>query len=176
MRIDEFRDKIDKLGQKYDKNLTVSKYEVFDEDLYITVYIDYYISSYTIAIIVLKERYTFNTNEEGFGKLPEELQEELFDILVEFARTPVGEREEEKKYQYKLKEKHWWIADKVCEEKTYLNFRTIRDTFIDISLDNKEETEHYKTKFTDEEIEEVAEKYDIDLNVFDKIEVLDDYS
>lgn len=171
MRIDELREEIDKLGQKYNEDLLVEELENSDGDSYIKVYINYSWELYDVARIELDKRYAFSMIEEGFDGLPEELQKELFEIFVEFARTPVGEREEEKKYQYMLKEKYWWIADKVYEEKTYLNFRTIRDAFIDISLYNKEETENYQTKFTDEEIEEVAEKYDIDLNMFDKIEV-----
>ena len=172
MRINELREKIDKLGQKYDKNLTVSKYEVFDENLYITVYIDYYISSYTIATIVLKERYTFNTNEKGFGKLPEELQEELFEILVEFARTPTDEREEVKKYKYRLKEKYWWILEDF--DKIYLNWTIDEEGARPLTLDNSEDFPLHKTIFTDEEIEEVAKKHGVDLEMFDKIEVEDE--
>lgn len=124
-----------------------------------------------VALVKLSENFAINTNNIWFEMLEEEIKGKIFDILVEFARTPADEREEEKKYQYRLKEKYWWIVDKFYEEKTYLNFRTVRYNLADISLDNKEETSSHKTKFTDEEIEELAEKYDIDLNIFDKIEV-----
>lgn len=166
MRINELKDKIEKLGQKYDEKFIVRKYVAF-----ISIYVYRSDEYYNIASTMLEKRYAFNTIHEIFNEFPEELQEELFNILVEFARKPEKEREEEKKYQYRLKERYCWIADKFDNRKAYLNFRTDRGSFVDISLENKEETEFYKTKFTDEEIEELAEKYDIDLDMFDKIEV-----
>lgn len=171
MRINELRDKIDKLGQKYDKNFIVEKNKYPNGQSYIKICEGCSSDNYKIATIDLEIRYGFSVIGISFYKLPGPLKEELFNILTEFARTPEDEREEVKKYQYRLKEKYWWIADKFYEEKTYFNFRTVRETFIDICLGNKEETEHYKTKFTDEEIGAIVEKYDIDLKTFDKIEV-----
>lgn len=37
-------------------------------------------------------------------------------------------------------------------------------------LDNRGNTDLFKAEFTDEEIKEVVEKFDVDLNMFDKIE------
>lgn len=174
MRIDELKDKIEKIGQKYNEDFLVEELENSDGDSYIKVYINYSWELYYVARIELDKRYAFSTIEEAFDGLPEELQEELFDIFVKFAKTPVDEREEEKKYQYKLKEKYWWIADKFYEEKTYLNL--VKDENIKqvIELNDKGELPLWQTEFTNEEIKEVAEKYDVDLEMFDKIEVEDD--
>ena len=169
MRINELKDKIDKLGQKYDEKFIVRKYEAF-----ITIYVYRSDEYYNIASIMLEKQYTFNTIHEIFEDLPKELRKELFYILVEFARTPEDEREEVKRYQYQLKDKYCWITGNLNNIRAYLNFRTDRSNLIDISLDSKEQSEFYKTKFTDKEIEELAEKYDIDLDMFDKIEVEDE--
>ena len=174
MRINELRDNLFNLGNKHCLDLRIAEIIVDDITTYIDVDIYYPGGRFTIATFLKEKQYSLNIFDDVMDDLIEELQKELFEIFVEFARTPEDEREEEKRYQYRLKEKYWWIADKVYEEKTYLNFRTIRDTLIDMSLDNKKEADSYKTKFTDEEIEELAEKYDIDLNMFDKVEVLDE--
>lgn len=171
MRINELREKIDKLGQKYDEKFIIEEIETFSNHSRITIYIDYYGSHYTIANIMLKERYAFSTVEVGFDELPEELQEELFNILTEFARTPVDEREEVKKYQYRLKEKYWWIAKDFDGERVYLNFRTDEDALRNVFLDTSKDLMFHKTEFTDEEIKEVVDKFGVDLEMFDKIEV-----
>lgn len=174
MRINELREKIDKFGQKYDENFIVSECETFSNNSYITVYIDYSGSHYTIATIMMKDRYIFSTIEEVFDELLEELQEELFEIFVEFARTPTDEREEAKKYQYRLKETYWWILGDTRGIRTYLNVRTNKEVNECLALESSENTEIYKTEFTDEEIKEVTNMCHIDLEMFDKIEVTDD--
>lgn len=172
MRINELRDKIDKLGQKYDEKFIIEEIETFSNHSRITIYIDYYGSRYTIANILLKERYAFSTVEVGFDELPEELQEELFNIITEFARTPVDEREEVKKYQYKLKEEYWWIVGDF--NKTYLNWLIDEEGARPLTLNDRYEAVGVETSFTDEEIEEVAKKHGVDLEMFDKIEVEDE--
>ncbi|WP_055078757.1 hypothetical protein [Lagierella massiliensis] len=176
MRIDELRDEIDKLGQKYNEEFLVEELENSDGDSYIKVYINYSWELYDVARIELDKRYAFSMIEEGFDGLPEELQKELFEILVEFVRTPVGEREEEeKKYQYRLKEKYLWLKNTSDKENYYLNIHLFKESGRgSVLLSSQGGTDLYKTEFTDEEIKEVVEKFDVDLNMFDKIEVEDD--
>lgn len=175
MRIDELREEIDKLGRKYNEDFLVEELENSDGDSYIKVYINYSWELYYVARIELDKRYAFSTIEEAFDGLPEELQKELFEIFVKFARTPVGDREEEKKYQYRLKEKYLWIDKRLNLGNSYLNVELSRESGgEDIGIDNAGNTNLFKTEFTDKEIKKVAEKYDIDLNMFDKIEVEDE--
>ena len=175
MRINELREKIDKLGQKYDEEFIIEEHKYCNDESYIKVYVNYSGRHYSIARIELDERYSFSTIEEVFDELLEELQEELFEIFVEFARTPADEREEEKKYQYQLKEKYWWMIARDCDRKrVYINLKTYRDTSKEVFLESSENVGSFKTEFTDEEIEEVVKEFDVDLEMFDKIEVLDD--
>lgn len=167
MRINELKDKIDKLGQKYDEKFIVRKYEAF-----ITIYVYRSDEYYNIASIMLEKQYTFNTIHEIFEDLPKELRKELFDILVEFARTPEDEREEVKKYQYRLKEKYWWIVEDI--NRTYLNWIIDEEGARPLTINDRYEADGVETSFTDKAIEEIAEKYDIDLDMFDKIEVEDE--
>ena len=169
MRINELRDKIAKLGQKYDKNFMIEKDKYPNGQSYIAIYMGYPGCGYKIAIIDLETRYGFSAIGIAFYKLPGKLQEELFDILVEFARTPTDEREEEKKYQYRLKEQYLWIDKRLNLGNCYLNIQSFQDGSKQKVLDNKGNTNLFKAEFTDEEIEEIAEKFGIDLNMFDKI-------
>ncbi len=166
MRIDELKDKIEKLGQKYDEKFIVRKYTAF-----ISIYVYRSDEYYCIASTMLKKQYAFNTINEIFDDLPKELQEKLFNILVEFARNPEKEREEEKKYQYKLKGKYWWIIKDFDFDKIYLNWLIDEQGARPLTLNDSEDLPLDKTIFTDKEIEELVEKFDIDLEMFDKIEV-----
>lgn len=170
MRINELKDKIDKLGQKYDKNFMIEEDKYPNGQSYIAIYVGYPGCGYKIASIDLETRYGFSAIGISFYRLPGPLKEELFDILVEFARTPVEEREEIRKYQYRLKEKYLWISNRGSSSNNFLNLNYGQSTPY-IILNDKGQVTGYKTKFTDKEIEELAEKYDIDLNMFDKVEV-----
>lgn len=126
-----------------------------------------------IAWVKIKKIFIVNTDYRTFANLPEEIREKIFDILVKFARTPEDEREEKKKYCYRLKEKYWWILKNLEYKETCLNLRISKDGEERyLTLDNDIDIKHYKTIFTDKEMEEVVEEFDIDLNMFDKIEVL----
>ena len=169
MRIDELRNEIEKLGQKYDEKFIVRKYTAF-----ISIYVYRSDEYYHIASTMLEKQYAFNTINEIFDDLPKELQEKLFNIIVEFARKPEKEREEEKKYQYKLKGKYWWILKDFEVDKIYLNFIVSEYCKNPLLLNDCEDLPSDKTIFTDKEIKEVAEKFDVDLEMFDKIEVTDE--
>lgn len=122
-----------------------------------------------IALIKLDENFVIDTDNCWFEILEEEIKEKIFDILVKFARTPTDEREEEKKYQYRLKGKYWWIIEDF--DKTYLNWLIDEEGARPLTLNDRYEAVGVETSFTDEEIEELAKKHGVDLDMFDKIEV-----
>ena len=97
-------------------------------------------------------RFLIDTDYASFIYLDDDLREELFNIAVEYAKTPVEERkEEEKKYYLKLP----------CLRKgsQYLNYNKSTGTYITAM---KGEYLNYQTKFTMEEIEKLKEKYNLD--------------
>lgn len=124
-----------------------------------------------IAWVKIKKIFIVNTDYRTFANLPEEIREKIFDILVKFARTPTDEREELKRYQYRLREKYLWIDKRLNLGNCYLNIQSFQDGSEQKVLDKRGNTDLFKAEFTDEEIKEVAEKFDVDLNMFDKIEV-----
>ena len=92
---------------------------------------------------------------------PEQL--ELIKKAIELAETPLAEREEEKKYYLRHRFINYSDAEK------YFNyFEYFGENFI--KLDDRREGPHYKTKFTEAEIEGLKEKFDTDLRDFKMIE------
>lgn len=92
----------------------------------------------------------------------------LFNLIVEYAKTPVDEREEEKFYfEHKLlksrKGKPVYLALKCKRGKEFLTVQG-----------SKEDIDNNKVHFTREEIESIKERFDTDLAEFEEIEVKDE--
>lgn len=87
---------------------------------------------------------------------------ELIASTIELAKTPLEEREE-KKYYLKL-----IGLDEILNNENYLNKSLdVKEFFIA----GCEECNLAKTKFTQDEINEMSEKYGISLDTFEQIEV-----
>lgn len=167
MRIDELKQEVQRLGRLYNVNLRVR-----EELNYIFIDRCDGETCNAVALLETKQMYTINTDMFHFINLPYGLKDELLNLLVKFVRTPIDKREEKKKYYYRLKEKYWWILKNLEYKETCLNLRISKDGEKRyLTLDNDIDIKHYKTIFTDKEMEEVVEEFDIDLNMFDKIEV-----
>ena len=104
-------------------------------------------------------RYMIDTDYANFIHLDDDLKEELFDLATEYAKTPVEEREEEKKYYVKLP----WLR----EDFQYLNFNKSTGMYLTAT---KGEYCNYQTKFTVEEIEEMKKRFNLDSFVIVEVE------
>jgi len=82
---------------------------------------------------------------------------------IEYARTPVEEREEEKKYYLE----HRWLNRKGTTG-AFLNYTEFDN---DYYTDSDEEVGGCQTQFTKKEIDEIKEKFNTDLKDFEIIEV-----
>lgn len=91
--------------------------------------------------------------------------DELLDLCVEYVKTPIEERKDVKKYHLYLKRTKPKFFDDVG---SYLTFNTYTNTF---SIDVGVETAHLTAQFTQEEIDEIKEKFNTDLSEFKQIEV-----
>lgn len=70
------------------------------------------------ADVSTKHRNALQTDYFPFTELTSEKQAELLDVLIEYARTPIEEREEEPRYRLR----HKWLEE-FCEDRdAYLNF------------------------------------------------------
>jgi hypothetical protein len=117
-----------------------------------------------IAWVKIKKIFIVNTDYRTFANLPEEIREKIFDILVKFARTPVDEREEEKKYV---------ITHKYAVSKNLnpVNLAWNKEKNAYRLINCKQDNDIYKALFTKEEIEKIKEKLDTDLTDFRIVEV-----
>ena len=89
--------------------------------------------------------------------------DKLFDLLVEYAKTPVDERKEDKKFYLR----HRWFKPSPIY-KNYLNYWIGNDEYW---LDYKNESKEIQTQFTLKEIDEIKEKFNTDLGDFKRSEV-----
>lgn len=89
--------------------------------------------------------------------------DKLFHLLVEYAKTPVEDREEEKKFYLR----HRWFKPSPIY-KNYLNYWIGHDEYW---LDYKNESKEIQTQFTLKEIDEIKEKFNTDLADFKEVEV-----
>lgn len=87
---------------------------------------------------------------------------DLLKICVEYAQTPLTEREEEKKYYLRMKDTFYASAYR------YLNFDIYERAYV---LHNNFEHKYYKMKFTQKEIDDIKKQYNTDLKEFEQIEV-----
>lgn len=86
----------------------------------------------------------------------------LFVICMEYARTPINAREKEEKYYLRLKDAFYAAVY------GYLNLDIDEKAYI---LYDRMSGEYYQTKFTQEEIDAIKEKYSTDLEEFKQIPV-----
>ena len=115
-----------------------------------------------VALVCLNKRFIFETNFVS-GSL---MDEKLFDLLVEYARTPIEDREEEKKFY--LRHKYIRFIDGSAEYYTTCTSQKFP------LLEYKAFSDGFNQQFTLKEIEEIKEKFDTDLADFELVEVKDD--
>lgn len=93
------------------------------------------------------------------------LTKELFDLCVEYAKTPIEERKEEKKYYLKI------CGTFYVSNYAYLNFNIKYGNYM---LSDGKQNHRYQTQFTQKEIDEVKEKFNTNLSEFEQIPVEED--
>lgn len=96
-------------------------------------------------------------------------EHELFNLLAEYARTPIKDRGDTSKHIYK----HNFIKTK-GDSFTYLAIRQRPSISYPVLQGSNQDIFEYKVEFTDEEIEEVKKEYGIFLDDFKKLEVEDE--
>lgn len=117
-----------------------------------------------VAIVNKNNLSRISTDFVGWWDISDEDKSKLLDIIVEFAKTPIENREEEKRYYLK----HRWLTEggfyrfvkhhtKAYGKKYELASWTYGDTS--------------DMQYTFKEIEEIKKKFDTDLKDFELVEV-----
>lgn len=149
MKTKEFIKRIEELGFEYEKAAEV--YFIYDKE-----------DTEYAAVCHTTPNQISNT-ERAWDWLDKDVQEKLFDLIVEYARTPIEDREEEKKFY--LKHRYFEIAG------GGRGFFTIDNDSGLPFLSYKTSSDNYNQIFTLKEIEEIKEKFDTDLKDFELVEV-----
>lgn len=150
MRTKEFIKRVKELG-----------FRVREEKANINIIADNFI----IAEVSKNRLYCINTYNSV--KVEWTNEKELFDLIVEYAKTPIEDREEEKKFLIQ----HKYLVSKnfypVC-----MVWHKLKDVYrpINCRVDNH----IYQAQFTLKEVEDIKVKLDTDLADFELVEVVDE--
>lgn len=107
-----------------------------------------------------KEVYKIDCFYNAYDNLAPYTREKLFKLAVEYASTPLEEREEEKKY--------YIVMRNISGENKYLNIIKHNEKCI---LNNNRDNSDYKTQFTKSEIKEYGLDKFADNELFELVEV-----
>lgn len=146
----EFIKEVEKLGLEVDEVInTISIYDGNDELAYIRKDKRFYVCTY------------FEFSEY----LSEELQEKLYNLIDDYARTPLEEREEPQKVYLRFAGS---VNNGIFN---YLNY-DLEKNFL--RLNDSHQLPKCKTQFTQKEIDEIKEKFGVTLSDFMQIPVNED--
>lgn len=117
-----------------------------------------------ILMIGSQSVYKINTFYDAYENLEICTREKLFKLALEYASTPINEREEEKKY--------YIVMQKIKSSHDHLNFNK-RDKYIILST--RSETLEYQTQFTKSEIKKYGLEIFTENPLFELVEVKNEY-
>lgn len=149
MKTKEFIKRVEELGFKV--NRTVAQ-------------IDIIAHSFTIARVYTNRMYAMNAFT--FINIEWRNQDKLFDLIVEYAKTPIEDREEEKKFYLWHKYSRFDNGSRKYLGMDLLKYKP--DSCSKITY------RWMKNQFTEKEIDEIKEKFNTDLKDFEKTEVKDE--
>ena len=112
----------------------------------------------TVMGVSTNREYIVDSEWDEFQSLHKKIQGELFDLAYQLAKTPLAEREEEKKYYLRLATK----ID-VYEDRRYLNMDIPNEKY---TLSENKDDAYYKAIFTESEISKM------EITGFKKVEVV----
>ena len=147
MKYSEFKTEVEKLG-----------FVVEDDGA--PIYVDKSKDGETLVAIGKHKRFCIDPGWSGFNNLTEDQQLKLYDLAYQLAKTPLAEREEEKKYYLRLVTPPI-LKKQVTEylrKSEYLEYYTT-------GLSKDTGDEKIKTIFTESEIAQM------DITGFQKVEV-----
>jgi hypothetical protein len=144
MKYSEFKVEVEKMG-----------FVVEDEGT--PIYVDKSKNGETLVSIGKHKRFWLDSGWSGFNNLTEDQQLKLYDLAYELAKTPLAEREEEKRYYLRLITKLNFYG-----HQKYLSKLTADGEFY---IAGPEESEASQSIFTESEIA------NMDITGFQKVEV-----
>lgn len=146
MKTKEFIKRVEELGFKVNRTGTQ---------------IDIIGRSFTIVRVYTNRMYAMNAFT--FINIEWRNQDKLFDLIVEYVKTPIEDREEEKKFYLWHKYFRFYNGSRKYLGMDLLKYKP--------DLCSKITYRWMKNQFTEKEIDEIKEKFNTDLKDFEKTEV-----
>lgn len=140
MKYSEFKTEVEKLG-----------FVVKDDGA--PIYVDKSKGGETLVSIGKYKRFWLDTGWSGFNNLTEDQKLKLYELAYQLAKTPLAEREEEKRYW--LRKIPVPLLDKEGEKKWLWKYMGTVPSNVFGADTTKIDTELYKTIFTESEIAEM---------------------
>ena len=132
--------------------MKTSEFIKFFEDEYITIetngYKEVKVKINENFLFSISKNNTLNTSYKNFSRLPFINQQEYYRVIFEYLMTPIEERKDENKYYLKQ------IG--LSDFRSFLNYGKSSKTY---TVESAEESDIFKTQFTQEEIDEMPECY-----------------
>ena len=113
-------------------------------------------NDFIISVVYIGREYMINTYKPV--SLAFRNEDELFDLIIKYAKTPIEDREEEKKFY--LEHRYFKFYNGSSK---YLGMDLVKDK---PDLCSKITYRWSKNQFTEKEIEEIKEKFNTDLKDF----------
>lgn len=120
--------------------------------------------NYLIAVVSKDVLYKISTDSAYWDGISDEDKNKLLGLLIEYAKTPIKDREEEKKFLIQHK---YLVSKAICQVNLAKNKEKNVYRVINCKVDNLV----YQVQFTLNEIEEIKEKLNTDLADFELVEV-----
>lgn len=139
--------------------------EKFGEVLEICTFID---DSVSVATVWKNKMYAIETKPILFSNFKKKKQEQLFKLLTEYASTPIEEREEEKKYMYRVRKLEGVKFNLFFKQTSYLNFNKNNNVWF---LDSEKGNKINQTIFTHSELKTLGVDIEQLQEVYEEIEV-----
>lgn len=143
MRYSEFKTEVEKLGFVVEDGTPI--------------YVDKSKNGETLMSIGKHKQFWLDPGWSGFNNLTEDQKLKLYELAYQLTKTPLAEREEEKRYYLRLATK----ID-VYEDRRYLNMDIPNEKY---TLSENKDDAYYKAIFTESEIAQM------DITGFEKVEV-----
>ena len=149
MKYSEFKTEVEKMG-----------FVVEDEG--VPIYVDKSKDGETLVSIGKHKRFWLDPGWSGFNNLTEDQQLKLYDLAYQLAKTPLAEREEEKRYylKYNVPSLIVWGCSK---NPRWLH--VVRNSGYSFICEDRTDHENVQTIFTKSEISQM------DITGFQKVEV-----
>lgn len=137
------------------------EYRNYDDEWIVEIEREEYHPNRFIAEVKINKMLNFSTRGKRYDSIEKDVKEKLFNLMVEYAKTPIEERKGPKRFYLEFIGSDSWNFLNYNHEK---NLLSISGSF----------SSTLQTSFTQKEIDEIKEKFGVTLSDFKQIPLDED--